>query len=255
VPGDGGYEDRLLAKLMRRRMRRLAAEREKATGEATQSEIVPAVFKAQEELIGRYAPGRTFVDLACLWIMNGGCAFVAEALGATRVTASDKWPANEEFDALHEERDSHVVFRQADLHEPEHVAALGVHDVVWCSGLMYHTPSPYLVMANLLSITGEYLIVGSKVIPDIPGLPGAAVYYPGLDEEQRRAYAPISKTVAEQPFVFENHAANWFWGLSPEALVSLAGSIRPVELVEEVQLPWLRRHDSCYLVLKVGDPA
>jgi len=250
---DGGYEDRLLAKLMDRRMRRLVAEREKAAGEAEHSTIAPAVFKAQEELIGRYAPGRSFVDLACLWEMNGACAFVAEELGATRVTASDKWPASEEYDAEHQERESNVVFKMADLHEPEHVAALGIHDVVWCSGLMYHTPSPYLVMANVLAITGEYLIVGSKVIPDVPGLPGAAVYYPGLSGRQRQQYAPISKTVAQQPFAANNHGQNWFWGLSAEAIVSLAGSVRPVELVEEVQLPWLRRHDSCYLVLRVRD--
>ena len=250
---DGGYEDRLLAKLIARRMRRLADEREKAAGAAEHSTIAPAVFKAQEDLIGRYAPGRSFADLACLWEMDGSCAFVAEALGATRITASDKWPASEEYDTQHKERESSVVFQMADLHEPEHVAALGIHDVVWCSGLMYHTPSPYLVMANVLSITGEYLIVGSKVIPDLPGLPGAAVYYPGLSEEQRQQYAPISTAVADQPFARESHGQNWFWGLSPEAIFSLAASIRPVELVEEVQLPWLRRHDSSYLVLRVTD--
>jgi len=247
---DGGYEDRLLAKLIDRRMHRLAAELEKEAGEAKPSEILPAVFQSQEALIRRYAPERSFIDLACLWGMNGSCAFLAEAVGAERVTASDKWPANEEYDAIHAERNSSVVFKQADLHEPAHVAALGVHDVVWCSGLMYHTPSPYLVMANLLSITGEYLIVGSKVIPDLPGVPGASVYYPGLSQEQRDRFRPISRTVADEPFVRGNHGQNWFWGLSPEALFSLAASIRDVELVERVDLPWHRRCDSCYLVLR-----
>jgi len=251
---EGGFEDRLLERLMRRRLNRLAAEREKATGPERYSERAPLVFAAQEELIGRYAPGRSFLDVACLWIMNGSCAFLAEELGATTVTASDKWPANAEYEAEHGRRGSAVAFKQADLHETREVEALGVHDVVWCSGLLYHTPSPHLLLANLLSITGEYLIVGSKVIPEVPGLPGAAVYFPGLGEEDRAGYAPISKTVAEQPFEPANFAVNWFWGLSPSALAGLASVIRPVELVEQVDLPWLHRHDSAYLVLRITDP-
>ncbi len=236
-------------------MRRLADARSAAAGEEQFSSRAPAVFAEQEELIGRYAPGRSFVDLACLWQMDGSCAFLAEELGATRVTASDMSPATAAYEAERERRSSSVRFEQADLHDTEQVAALGAHDVVWCSGLMYHTPLPYLVMANLLSITGEYLIVGSKVIPSIPGLPGAAVYYPGLEEEDRRLFASVTRTVAEQPFERDRHGAGWFWGLSPEALHGLASSIRDVDLVEEVRLPWLRRHDSYYAVLRVRDGA
>ena len=125
---------------------------------------------------------------------------------------------------------------------------------MWCSGLLYHTPSPHLLLANLLSITGEYLIVGSKVIPDVPGLPAAAVYYPGMSGEQRECFRPVSRTIANEPFVREHHGQNWFWGLGPESLLSLARSIRDVELVEQVDLPWHQRHDSCYLVLRITDP-
>ncbi len=243
-------EDRALSRLLGRRMRRLANARSAAAGAEQFSTRTPAVFRAQEELIGRYAPGRSFIDLACLWQMDGSCAFLAEELGADSVTASDLSPASEAFEAERERRASRVSFAQADLHDTDQVAALGVHDVVWCSGLMYHTPLPYLVMANLLSITGEYLIIGSKVLPSVPGLPGAAVYYPGLDAADRRRYATITRTVANQPFEREQHGAGWFWGLSPEALVGLATSIRDVELVEELRLPWLRRHDSYYAVLR-----
>ena len=59
---DGGYEDRLLAKLIDRRMHRLAAELEKEAGEAQPSEILPAVFQSQEALIRRYAPERSFIS-------------------------------------------------------------------------------------------------------------------------------------------------------------------------------------------------
>lgn len=231
-----GRESRIgRSRLLRRRMRRPAAARSEEAGEERFSTRAPAVLSAQEELIGRYAPGRGFVDLACLWQMDGSCAFLAEEPGASG-----------------SRRASSVRFAQAGLHDLEEVAALGVHDVVWCSGPMYHTPLPYLVMANLLAITGEYLIVGSKVIASVPGLPGAAVYYPGLANDDRRLYAAVTGTVAEQPFERHKHGAGWSWGLTPEALVGLASSIRDVELVDEVHVPWLRRHDSYYAVLRLG---
>jgi hypothetical protein len=245
------FEDRLLGRLMARRMRRLAAERDEAVPESY-SEAFPAVFKEQEELIARYAPGRSFHDTACLWKMNGSCAFLAEASGATSVTASDKWPANEEFEAEHERRGSNVRFAQADLHKLEELEALGTHDVVWASGMLYHTPVPFQMIANLLAVTGEYLIAGSKVVPPVPGLPGAAVFYPGLSAEERNIYSPVAATVAGSPFEPEMHAANWWWGLTPESLVGMASTIRPVELVEEVHLPWNRRNDSYYAVLRLG---
>jgi hypothetical protein len=249
--GGVGIEDRLIAALMKRRLRRLPAER--AANDSPMSESAPAVFQAQQDLIGRYAPGRSFLDVACLWEIHGGCAFVAEEAGATEVTASDFQPATSEYEAEHERRSSKVRFQQAGLHDTDQVAALGKHDVVWCSGFMYHTSVPYLALANLLAVTNEYLICGSKVIPSVPGLPGAAVYYPGLSQEERQLYEPISHAVARDPFRPETHTANWFWGLSPEALVGLAKSIRPLEVVEEVHLPWCRRHDSYYVVLRVAD--
>ena len=250
-----GIEDRLIAALMRRRMRRLARRRASRAGEPRFSASAPEVYAVQEELIARYAPDRSFADLACLWKVNGSCAFLAEEHGATSVTASDLWPASDEFEAEHDRRDSSVRFVQADIHDPELADRVGRHDVVWCSGFMYHTAVPNLAMANLLSMTGEYLIVGSKVIPSTPGLPGAAVFYPGLGEEERRLFAPVTRTVAEQPFQRELRGAGWWWGLSPDALIGIARSIADVELVEELHLPWLRRHDSYYAVLRVPNNA
>lgn len=249
-PEGRSLEDRLLGRLIARRMRRLARERARAVPERA-SERFPAVFAEQEELIRRYAPGRSFHDTACLWMMDGSCAFLAEEAGASAVTASDKWEASEAFLAERDRRSSKVRFEQADLHDLERLRQIGTHDVVWASGMAYHTPSPYQFIANLLAVTGEFLILGSKVIPEIPGLPGAAVYFPGLSAEERANYAPVAAPVASEPFRPDLHAVNWFWGLSAESLVGIARSIKPVELVEEVRLPWNRRIDSLYVVLRV----
>jgi hypothetical protein len=240
----------MLEALMGRRLRRLARDRERAAPEARFSTRLPRVFAEQEELIARYAPGRSFLDVACLWEMHGSCAFLAEELGATRVTASDMWPASAEYEALHAERSSAVSFAEANLHDADAVRSLGRHDVVWCSGMLYHTPIVLQVIVNLLEIAGEYLILGSKVLPSVPGLPGAAVYYPALDAADRERSAPVSRTVATEPFQPEAHGANWYWGLTPELVVGMTRSVAPVELVEEVHLPWRRRHDSYYAVLR-----
>jgi hypothetical protein len=250
-----GLEDRLLAALMRRRMRRLQRRRASRAGEPRFAASLPEVYDVQEELIARYAEGRSFADLACLWKVHGGCAFLAEEHGATSVTASDLWAASDEFEAERERRGSSVRFVQADIHDTALAERVGPHDVVWCSGFMYHTALPHLAMANLLSMASEYLIIGSKVIPSTPGLPGAAVFYPGLTDEERSLYAPVTRTVAEQPFQREMRGAGWWWGFSPEALVGIARSIAEVELVEELHLPWLRRHDSYYAVLRVPNAA
>jgi hypothetical protein len=120
---------------------------------------------------------------------------------------------------------------------------------------MYHTPHVFLAMAHLLKMTREYLIVGTKGIPSVPGLPGAAVYYPGLGAQDRRTYEGITAAVASEPYMPGRILGNWFWGLAPETLAGLANSIEKVELVELVELPWQKRHDDVYLVLRRASAA
>ncbi len=142
-------------------------------------------------------------------------------------------------------------FVQTNLYEDAAIAEIGRHDVVWCSGLLYHTPNPVLALRQLLRLTGETLIVGSKVVPAVPGLPGMAVYYPGLSARDRTTYAPVAPPVAKEPYDPERYFANWYWGLTPDSIVAIARSLAEVRVVEEIHLPWQRRHDSYYVVLDV----
>ena len=208
------------------------------------------MFAAQEALIRRHAPGRSFADIGCLWGVDGACAFLAEAAGASPVTAMDKWEATDEFTERHARAGSSVRFVQADLHDLSMPDEVGEHDVVWCSGVLYHTPNPVQAVGQLLRLTRELLIVGTKSLPEIPGLPGVAVHYPGLSPEARRVYEPIARPVATEPYDRNRYFANWFWGLSPEALMAIARSLQDVELIERVDLPWNRRHDDVYVVLR-----
>jgi hypothetical protein len=99
-------------------------------------------------------------------------------------------------------------------------------DVVFCAGVLYHHPSPFDVLVALRRICRETLILRTSTIPEVDGLPNAAVYYPYLPDEARKLWDLRSLGLLHQagistPFAPEEGYGNWFWGLTPSCLVSL----------------------------------
>ncbi|MEA2234449.1 MAG: tRNA (mo5U34)-methyltransferase, partial [Solirubrobacteraceae bacterium] len=91
----------------------------------------------REELIARHVGGRSFVDVGCMWTIHGALCFAAEDAGAATVTGVDVMEPSPQFQAELQRRNSKVRFVRGDLHEPATVQAIGRHDVVWCSGVLY----------------------------------------------------------------------------------------------------------------------
>jgi len=63
----------------------------------------------------------------------------------------------------------------------------------------------------------------TQLIPEIPGIRNAAVFYPFLDKQQRKLYdrgAGIQKAITED-YDPESGYGNWFWGPSPSCVVSM----------------------------------
>jgi hypothetical protein len=93
---------------------------------------------------------------------------------------------------------------------------------VWCSGVLYHAPHPLLTLARLRSITGQTLILATETIPEVPGLRGGCVFYPGLGERDRRAHAvarPEGRAVGiDSRFERSQSYTAWWWGISRSAL-------------------------------------
>jgi hypothetical protein len=176
----------------------------------------------REELVRAHAPGKSFADVGCMWNVDGALSFLAEESGATAVTGLDVMPATEAFLAEHARRSSSVRFVHGDVHDPDTVQAVGRHDVVWCSGLIYHAPHPLLTLERLRAITGELLILASETIPEVPGLRQACVFLPGLPDSDRRAHATarpgITALGVSEPFDPEQSYGAWWWGLSRSAL-------------------------------------
>lgn len=196
----------------------------------------PPLQRAREDLIRSHAPGRSFADIGCMWGIDGALAFLAEQSGASAVTGLDLMPATPAFAREHGRRSSRVRFVQGDLHDARVSAEVGPHDVVWCSGVIYHAPNPLLTLERLRSITGETLILASETMPEVPGLRQACVFLPGLSDEDRRVHAgarPGARALGvSEAFERAHHYAAWWWGISRTALHGMLAATG-FELVEE----------------------
>ncbi len=153
----------------------------------------------REELVARHVRGRSFADVGCMWSVDGAIAFAAEAAGASSVTGVDVMEESAAYRAERARRGSQVRFVRGDLHDPATLAAVGPHEVVWCSGVLYHVPHPLLTLERLRALTTDTLILATETLPlrgtrcDFAPAPGA---HPGLTE----AFRPDAGYV------------NWYWG-------------------------------------------
>lgn len=176
--------------------------------------------------IRRYAPDHSFVDIGCMWGVNGEYAFMAEEAGATVVKGVDVFGPTPEFEEKKRERRSNVEFILGDATHPDTLARIGVMDVVFCAGVLYHHPSPFDLLVALRRICGQKLILRTSTIPEINGLSNAAVYLPMLSAKDRQLWnlsrlglmKQVGITDAFEP---EQGYGNWFWGLTPSCLESL----------------------------------
>jgi hypothetical protein len=141
-----------------------------------------------------------------------------------------------EYEAEHARRSSKVRFVRGDLHDQAVISAVGRHDVVWCSGVLYHSPNPLLVLQRLRSITRETLLLATETLPEVPGLPQACVFFPGLGDTDRRIHAMARPgRVAlgvSTPFDPGQSYGAWWWGLSASAVKAMLRASE-FELIEE----------------------
>ncbi len=173
--------------------------------------------------IRSHVRGHSFADIGGLYGIHGEHAFVAEAAGASGVTLFDVGDAElSEFPARKRQRGSSVRYVQGDLEDPVSVERIGPHDIVWCTGVIYHTPNPVGQLLALRRITRGLLYLGTHTIPEIPGIENGCVYYPYLSDRSRRAYASPhrdSRNFWAIGIPFNDKPmfgyANFWWGISP----------------------------------------
>jgi hypothetical protein len=182
------------------------------------------LWEHRAALIRRLAPGKSFLDVGGMWNVHGRSSFLAEEAGAERVVLFDAMPSTEQFEATRESRGSSVTYVNGDLHDAAQIEELGRFDVVWCTGVVYHTPHPGLQVEHLGRMARERLVLGSQVIPEVPGLEQACVFYPGLSEDAREEFARAHghpdhpRVGVTVPFDPGAGYANYWWGISRSAL-------------------------------------
>jgi hypothetical protein len=187
---------------------------------------VPAIWEQRRAWIRELAPGRSFLDVGGMFHVAGDVSFWAEEAGATSVLLFDGMDPSLEFQAKHAGRESAVRYQQADLHDPGDVAIAGTHDVVWCTGVIYHSPSPFQQLLHLRELAGDRLVLGTHVVPEIPGIEGGCVFYPGRSAAAEGAFARAhgaragAYPGATGPFDETPNLAyaNMWWGITPSAL-------------------------------------
>ena len=181
----------------------------------------------RETLIAQHVAGRSFVDVGCMWSVHGALCFAAEDAGAASVTGVDVMGPSERFSAEVARRDSGVRFVQGDIHEPGTIAQVGRHDVVWCSGVLYHAPHPLLTLERLRELTMSTLLLATETISETPG---------------RRDTCVIAPTPVEHPNAEPADRAGagygpWYWGISPSALRTML-KLSGFAVVEEHRTPF-----------------
>jgi hypothetical protein len=206
-------------------------------------------WDARHRWIAENVRGRSFADIGGLFAISGEFAFAAEEAGASSVTLFDASEASlSDFPDKAAERNSQIETVQGDLEDVESVRQLGPHDIVWCTGVIYHTPNPLLQLMHLREITRERLYLGTYTVPEVPGLPQACLFYPYLPDKTRRAVIRGHQNRPEGlglGLPFDDHPmrghGNFWWGITPSALRAMlcAARFEVVEEIRRVEWPFL----------------
>lgn len=186
------------------------------------------MWEFRHQLVRSLAPGKSFLDVGGMFGINGELGFIAEEAGATRVTLFDAMDPSDAFAERHERTGSRLEFVQGDFHDPDVVDFLGQFDVVWCTGVIYHSPNPMQQLLFLRKLATERLVLGTNVIPEIPGIEQMCMLYPGVKRDTREAFTRVFGGPERLPGMaseFDTEPlmayVNMWWGFSPSALRSM----------------------------------
>jgi len=194
----------------------------------------------KNDWIARLVPGASFADVGGLWGTVNEKVSVAMRAGARECTMADITPQGHELWAAfdrHCEGLGVAGYRKltVDIVAPQPELALGVHDVVHCSGIIYHLPDPFRMLRNLHRVTRRHLIVTSMVVAEemrtpagtLPFGPDEARFVPTLTPASRAIVAAYFDALGiriaaingeAEPWIYPDGQENygpWWWLYSP----------------------------------------
>ncbi len=207
--------------------------------------------------IKKIVKGKTFADVGGLWGTKGEMVTQALSAGATRAAMIDKLDKSSEWWERFDKHCSDKGFQKYekiihDISAPKTAKKIGRFDVVHCSGVMYHLHDIIGFISNLLSISNEYLLVTSEVLPStIENSKGrihlddnGAICVPYLSKESlnvlreyfrienRNAMGITSNAVFFNRSTLTPNFGPWWWLFTAEFMSRLVSGF-PVEIMDE----------------------
>lgn len=147
------------------------------------------------------AGGKTFADVGGLWGTVNERVSVAMLGGSGRTVMIDMQKLGHPLWHAFYERCTELGVSgyesiTADAMDSRLAEQVGTFDVVHCSGVIYHVPSPLDLIRNLALITREHLILNSTVVPALVSTasgrctidPAQPCFVPFMNEHERRVY-------------------------------------------------------------------
>jgi hypothetical protein len=165
-----------------------------------------------------------------MWRVNGEYCFHALTAGATTVTGIDIEPATPEFDGKNAEHGGRVRFIQGNLSDPAIDSWAGRHDVVFCSGVLYHVPNPVYSLCQLHRICADTLILTSASTME-GAIPNSAIFLPGLSAAMRRKLnytvrpGETGKIGLDRAIDSHQGYAPWLWLPTASCIVAMMESV------------------------------
>lgn len=167
---------------------------------------------------------QSFADIGGMW-GDYWAAVEAHDAGASPVTMLDLTPPTPE--CRQAQGDRTIRHLTGDLHDPATLDLVGIHDIVLCSGVIYHCPDPLSTLRCLRAITGSQLVLTcAAMLEEYTDTPQGAIFLPGLTEGQRERLADenpgiLRRGILDSPYDPNAGYYNWFWAFTPGALCAM----------------------------------
>ncbi len=157
----------------------------------------PGLADVRDRYIAQVVSGRSFVDVGGLYEIVKERVSVAHAHGAAELALIDIAPAGA---AIWDDMRRHLAAKRIEQCRLISADVLQLRserfDVVYSSGIFYHTPSPLHYLDALRRMAREHVVLASTIVPErIPGPvdiihpPGSMLYLPGVAPDRRAQVA------------------------------------------------------------------
>lgn len=188
---------------------------------------------------------RTFADVGGLWNTVNETVSIALLAGASQATMIDQIPLGGKWWKLFYERCEALGVSgyrsvQGDITNDRIADEVGQFDVTHCSGVLYHLPNPFHMIQNLISITREWFVLSSMVVPErienkfgkVQLSEGELLCVPLLSERHGRVMIEyfrerkmnVGGLNVQSSYIRPNGAMSfspWWWLLTCETLVGM----------------------------------